>query len=180
MSDSLWPHELQHSRLPSPLSCPQSLLKLMSIESVIPSTISSSVIPFSSFPQSFLASGSFPMSQLFASGGQRIGASPSASVLPVNIQRQFPLGFTGLISLLSKGLSRVFNTTVWKHQHSVFFRVHLSYLYMTTGKIIPLTIQILVNEVISLLFNMLSMFVIVLFPRNKCLLKYVGIRIILF
>ena len=65
-------------------------------------------------------------------------------------------------------------------QHSVLFRVHLSHLYMTTGKIIPLTIQILVNEVMSLLFNMLSMFVIALFPRNKCLLKYVGMRIILF
>ena len=83
---------------------------------------------------------------------------PSASVLPVNIQRQFPLGFSGLISLLSKGLSRVFNTTVWKHQHSVFFRVHLSHLYMTTGKTIALTIQTFVSRVMSLLFNMLSRF----------------------
>ena len=85
-------------------------------------TISSSVIPFSSCLQSFPTSGSFPMSQLFASGGQRIGASASASVLPMNIQGWFLLGLTGLISLLSKGLSRVFsNTTVQKHQ---FFGTH--------------------------------------------------------
>ena len=80
-------------------------------------TISSSVAPFSSSSQSFPASGSFPMSQLFASGGQSIGASASASLLPRHIQGWFPLGLTGLISLLSKGLSRVFfNTTVQKHQ----------------------------------------------------------------
>jgi len=92
----------------------QSLLKLMSIESVMTS-ISSSVIPFLFYLQSFPASGSFPVSQLFASSGRSIGAS--ASVLPVNIQDWFPLGLTGLISLLSKGLSTVFsNTTVWKHQ----------------------------------------------------------------
>ena len=79
--------------------------------------VSSSVAPFSSCPQSFPASGTFPMSQLFASGGQSNGASASASVLPVHIQGWFPLRLTSLISLLSKGLSRVFfNTTVWKHQ----------------------------------------------------------------
>ena len=82
-------------------------------------TISSSVVPFSSCPQSFPASGSSPMSPLFASGGQSIGASPSASVLPVNIPGWFPLGLTGLISLLSVRLSRVFSsTTAWKHQYS--------------------------------------------------------------
>ena len=80
-------------------------------------TISSSVAPFSSYPQSFPASGSFPMSWLFVSGGQSIGTLTSASVLPLNIQGWFPLGLTDLISLLSKGLSRVFsNTTVWKRQ----------------------------------------------------------------
>ena len=95
----------------------QSLLKLMSIESMIHPTISSSVVPFSSCPQSFPASGSFPMSQFFASGGQSIRVSASASVIPVNIQDWFPLGWTGLISLQSKGLSTVFsNTTVQKHQ----------------------------------------------------------------
>ena len=95
----------------------QSLLKLMSIELWCHPIISSSVIPFSSCLQSFLASGSFPMSQLFASGGQSTGVSASASVLPMNIQDWFPLGWTGWISLLFKGLSRVFsNTTVQKHQ----------------------------------------------------------------
>ena len=87
-------------------------------------TISSSVIPFSSCPQSSQASGSFQMRQLFASGGQSIGVSASASVLPMNIQDWFPLGWTGWISLLSKGLSRVFsNTTVQKHQ---FFGAQLT------------------------------------------------------
>ena len=95
----------------------QSLLKLMCVESVMPSKISSSVVPFSSCLQSFPASGSFQMSQLFASGGQSIGASASASVLPMNIQDWFPLGLTSLNFLPSTGLSRVFsNTTVQKHQ----------------------------------------------------------------
>ena len=102
----------------------QSLLKLMSIESVMPTNISSSVVPFSSSLQSFPASGSFPMSQLFVSGGQSIGASASASVLLLTIQDWFPLGWTGLISLQSKGLSRVFsNTAVQKRQ---FFGAELS------------------------------------------------------
>ena len=101
----------------------QSLLKLMSIESVMPSTTSSSVIPFSRL-QSFPASRSFPMSQRFASGGQSIGVSTSASVLPMNIQDWFPLGLSGWTFLQSKGLSRVFsNITVEKHQ---FFGAHLS------------------------------------------------------
>ena len=96
----------------------------MPIESVMPSAISSSVIPFSSCPQSFPASGSFPMSQLFASGGQIIGVSASASGLPLNTQDWSPLGWTGWISSQSKGLLRVFsNTTVQKHQ---FFSTQLS------------------------------------------------------
>ena len=100
-----------------------SLLKLRSIKLVMPSNISSSVVPFSSCLQSFPAPDSFPMSQLFTSGGQSIGVSPSASVFPMNVQDQFPLGFTGLI-LLSEALSRVFsNTTVKKHQ---FFGTQLS------------------------------------------------------
>ena len=93
-----------------------SLLKLMSIESVMLSNISSSDAIFSSCPRSFPTSASFPVSQFFASGGPSTGASASASVLPVNIQGWFPLGLTGLISLLSKGLSRVFSSTI----HSVF------------------------------------------------------------
>ena len=95
----------------------RSSLKLTSIESVMPSSLSSSVGPFSSCPQSLPASESFPMSQLFAWGGQSTGVSASASVLPMNIQDWFPLGWNSWIPLLSKGLSRVFsNTTVQKHQ----------------------------------------------------------------
>ena len=94
----------------------RSLLKLMSIESLMPSNNLILVIPFSSCLQSFPASGSFPVSQFFASGGQRFGVSASASILPMNIQGWFPLGWTGLISLLSRGLSRVFsNIAVQKH-----------------------------------------------------------------
>ena len=98
------------------LTISQSLPKFMPLNRCCHPTISSSVIPFSSCPQSFPALGSFSVSRLFASGGQSIGASASVSVLPMNIQGWFPLGLTGLISLESKGLSRVFNTTVWKHQ----------------------------------------------------------------
>ena len=117
MSDSLWPHGLQHARLscssPSPGACSNPC---PSNQWCHP-TISSSVVPFSSCLQSFPASGSFLMSQLFTSDGRRIGASASASVLPKNIEGWFPLGLTGLISLQSKGLLRVFsNTTVQKHQ----------------------------------------------------------------
>ena len=94
----------------------QNLLKLMSIESVTPFNHLILWCPFSSCPQSFPSSGSFPENQLFASGGQSIGASASASVLPMNFKGWFPLGLTGLMSLLSKGLSRVFSSTIWKHQ----------------------------------------------------------------
>ena len=126
VSDSLWPHGLQHAKLRSPSST-LSLLKLMSIDDIhqwCHPTISSSVVPFSSCLQSFLASGSFLMRQFFASGGQSIGVSASASVLPTNVQDWFSLELTGWISLQSKGLSRVFSsTTVQKHQ---FFSVQLS------------------------------------------------------
>ena len=102
----------------------RSSLRLTSIESVMPSAISSSVVPFSSCPQSFPASGSFQMSQCFASGSQSTGVSASTSVLPMNTQDWSPLGWTGWISLQSKGLSKVFSsTTVQKHQ---FFSTQLS------------------------------------------------------
>ena len=136
-------------------------------------TISSSVAPFSSSPQSFPASGSFPMSWLFASGDQSIGAS--VSVLPMNIQGWFPLGLTGLISLLEKGVFS--NTTVWKHQFfwcSAYFKVQLPHLYMTTGKTVALTIQTFEGKVMSLLFNMLSGFVIAFLPRNKSFKNYLA------
>ena len=116
---------LQHFRFPCPFTNSRSLLKLMSMELVMPSNhISSSVVLFSSCPKSFPASGSFLTSLFFASGGQSIGSSASASVLPMNIQDRFPLGWSGWISSQSKGLSRVFpNNTVQKHQ---FFSAQLS------------------------------------------------------
>ena len=133
---------LQHARLPCPSptarahsnSCPSSRW--------CHPTISSSVVPFSSHFQSFPASGSSPMNQLFPSGGRSIGVSASTSVLPMNIQDWFPLGFTGWIFLLSNWLSRVFSsTTVQKASilwRSAFFIVQLSHPYMTTGKTIAL------------------------------------------
>ena len=133
---------------------------------------SSSVTPFSSCPQSFPAWGSFPMNWLLTSGGQSIGASPSASVLPMNIQGWSPLGLTGLISLLSKGLKSLLQhqsskaSVLWS---SAFFMAQLSQPYMTTGKTIALAIQSFVYKVMSLLFNMLSRFVITFLSMNKCL-----------
>ena len=117
VSDSLRPHEPQHARPPCPSPTPGVYSNSCPLSRWCHPTISSSIVPFFSCPQSFLASGSFPMSQLFISGGQSFGVSASASVSPMNIQDRFPLGLTGWISLQSKGLSRDFsNTTVQKHQ----------------------------------------------------------------
>ena len=117
MSNSLQPHELQHARLPCPSQTPRACPNSCPLSRWCHPTISSSLIPFSSCLQSFPASGSFPMSHFFASGGQSIGVSALASVLPMNTQDLSPLGRTGWISLQSKGLSRVFsNTIVQKHQ----------------------------------------------------------------
>ena len=122
---------------------------------------------FSYCLQSFLVSGSFPISQLFASGGQSIGASASASVLPMNIQDWFPIELTGLISLQSKGLSRVFSrSTVWKYQFfgaqpSLWSNSHIrTWLLEKPIKAIVLTTWTFASKVMSLLFNMLSRFVI--------------------
>ena len=124
MSDSLWPHESQHARPPCPSPTPRVYPNPCPSSRWCHPSISSSVIPFSSCPQSFPASESFPMIQLLASGGQNIGVSASTSVLPMNTQDWSPLGWTSWISLQSKGLSRVFsNTTVQKHQ---FFGTHTS------------------------------------------------------
>ena len=124
VSNSLRPHELQHARPPCPLPTPGVYPNSSPLSRWCHPTTSSSVVPFSSRTQSFPVSGSFRMSQLFASGGQSIGVSASTSVLPMNTQDWSPLGWTGWISLQSKGLSRVFfNTTVQKHQ---FFSAQLS------------------------------------------------------
>ena len=172
--DSLWPHESQHARPPCPTPTPRVYSNSCPSSWWYYPAISSSVIPFSSHPQPFPASRSFPMSQLFISGDQNIEVSASASVLPKNTQDWSPLGWTGWISLQSKGLSRVFsNTTVQKAsilQCSAFFTVQLSHPYMTTGKTITLTRWTFVGKVMSLLFNMLSTLVITFLPRSKHLL----------
>ena len=149
---TLLPHGLQHARFPCPSlsprvcsnSCPSSWWCYL--------TISSSVAPFSFCFHSFPALRSFPMSQFFTSGDQSTGAS--TLVLPMNIQRWFPLELTGFIFLQSKGLLRVFcSITVWKHQRSsAFFIVQLSHPYMTTGKTIALIRWTFVGNVMSLLF----------------------------
>ena len=128
VSDSLRPHESQHTRSPCPSPTPRVHSNPCPLNQWCHPTISSSVIPFSSCPQSFPASGSFQMSQLFASGVQSIGVSSSTSVLPVNTQEWSPLGWTGWISLQSEGLSRVFsNTTVQKHR---FFCTQFSFFFL--------------------------------------------------
>ena len=155
MSDSLQTHGLQHARLPCPSPTPRACSNSCPLSWWCHPTISSSVVHFSCL-QSFPASGSFQMSPFFPSGGQSIGVSASALVLPMNIQDWFPLGWTGWISLQSKGLSRVFNTTVQKHQFfgaKLFFIVQLSHPYMTTGKTIALTRRTFVGKVIPLLFK---------------------------
>ena len=124
MSNSLWSHGLQHAWPPCPSPSPRACSNPCPLSQRCHPTISSSVVPFSSCLQSFPASGSFQMSQLFTSGGQNIGVSASTSVLLMNTQDWSPLGWTGWISLQSKGLSGVFsNTTVQKHQ---FFCAQLS------------------------------------------------------
>ena len=164
-------HGLYHARLPCPslshrvCSCP--------LGQWCHPTISSSVAPFSSCLQSFPASGSFPMSWLFTSGGQSIGASALASVLLMTNQGWFPLAWTGLISLQSKGLSRVLlhhslKTSIL--QCSAFFMVQLSHPSVTTGKIIALIRLTFVSKVMSLLFNITSRFVIAFLPGSKHLL----------
>ena len=113
MSDSLPPHGPQHARLPCPSPAPGACSNLCPSVWWCHPIIASSVVPFSSCPQSFPASGSFPVTEFFSSGGQSIGASAPASVLPMNIQSWFPVRLTGLISLQSKGLSRVFSSIKW-------------------------------------------------------------------
>ena len=130
MSDSLWPHELQHARPPCSSPTPRVHPNLCPLSQWHHPTNSSSVVPFSSCHQSFPASVSFQMSQLFTSGGQSIGLSASTSVLPMNTQDWSPLEWTGWISLQSKGLSRVFSTPQFKSINSFA----LSPLYNPTLK----------------------------------------------
>ena len=152
-----------------------SLLRLMSIESVRPSNHLILCRPLLLPPSIFPSIRVFTNESVLHMGGQSIGVSASTSVLPVNIQDWFHLGWTGWISLQSKGLSRVFsNTTVQKHQffggQLAFFVVQISHPYTTTGKTIALTRWTFVGKIMSLLFNMLSRLLIAFLPRNKCLL----------
>ena len=128
VSDSLWPHELQHTRPPCPSPTPGVYPNPCPSSWWCHPTISSSVVPFSCCPQSFPESGSVPMSQIFASGSQSIGVLASTSVLPMNTQDWSPLGWTGWISLQSKGLSRVFSKSQLKSINSSV----LSFLYCPT------------------------------------------------
>ena len=138
VSDSLRPHGLQHTSPPCPLPTPEVYPNSCPLSGWCHPTISSSVIPLSSCLQSFPASGSFQMSQFLTSGGQSTGVSASASDLPMNIQDWSPLGWTGWISLQSKGLSKSLlqhhNSKASVLQCSTFFMVQLSHLSMTTGK----------------------------------------------
>ena len=164
MSDSLWPHGLQHNRLACTSLSLQSLLKLMAVESMMPFKYIILVTPFSSCPQSFPASGSFPMSQLYASGGQSIRASALASVLPMNTQNWLALRLTDLISVLGtlKSLLQHHSPKASFLWHSAFFVVQLSHPHMTTGKSIAFTRWTFVGRMTSL-----SRFVIAFLPRSK-------------
>ena len=188
MSDSLWPHGLQHTRLPCPSPVTGAYSNSCPLSRWCHPTISPSVVPFSCL-QSFPASGLCPVSQFFVSGGQSIGVSASASVLPMNIQDWFPLEWTGWISLQSKDsqqssprpqfesinsnsenyckINHKISTKASVLWHSAFFIVQLSHPYMTTAKNIVWTRQTFVGKVMSLLFNMLSMLVITFLPRKS-------------
>ena len=171
MSNSLQPHELQHDRPPCPSPTPGVYQNPCPLSWWCHPTISSPVVPFSSCLQSFPASESFPVSQLFASGGQSIGVSASTSVLPMNTQDWSPLGWTGWTSLQSKGLSRVFsNSTVQKHQFLGLQPSLWSNSHIHTWLLENHSFDYFAGKVMSLLFNMLPRFVIAFLPRSKRLL----------
>ena len=173
VSDSLQPHGLQHTRLPCPSPTHGAYSNSCPSRQWCHSTISSSIVPFSSHLQSFPALGSFPRRQFFASGGQSIGAS--ASVSPSN-------AYSGLISFRTDwsdllAVQGTLNSLLQHHSSkasilwcSTFFIVQLSHIYMNTGKTVALTRRTFVGKVMSLLYNMLSRLVIAFIPRSKCLL----------
>ena len=155
VSDSLWLHGLQHTRIPCPSPTPRVYANSCPLSQWCHPTISSSVVPFSCL-QSFPASGSFPVSQFFTSGGQSIGVSASTSVLPMNIQNWFPLGWTGWISAVQGTLKSLLQHHSSKASillHSAFFLAQFSHPSVITGKTMALTRQIFVSKVMSLLFN---------------------------
>ena len=173
VSDSLWPHEPQHTRAPCPSPTPGVHSNSCPSSQWCHPTIPSSVVPFSSCPQSFPTSGSFQMSQLFASGGQSIGVSASTSVLPMNTQDWSPLGWTGWISLQSEGLSKESSPTLqFKSINSSVFSIFYGptvtsihdYWKNHRFDYMDLCLQSHISA-----FNRLSGFVIVFLPRSKCL-----------
>ena len=171
MSSSLRPRGLQHARFPCPSPTPRIYPNSCPLSQWCDPTISSSVVLFSSRLQSFLASGSFPVSQFFASGGQSIGVSASASVLPMNT-KDWPPFWLDLLAVWGtlQSLLQHHSSKASILQCSVFFIVWLSHPYMTTGKTIVLTRLDFVSKVMSLLFNKLSKLFITFLPRSKCLL----------
>ena len=155
VSNSLWLHGLLHTRIPCPSPTPRVYANSCPLSQWCHPTISSSVVPFSCL-QSFPASGSFPVSQFFTSGGQSIGVSASTSVLPMNIQNWFPLGWTGWISAVQGTLKSLLQHHSSKASillHSAFFIAQFSHPSVITGKTMALTRQIFVSKVMSLLFN---------------------------
>ena len=169
----LRPHESQHARPPCPLPSPRLQSNSRPLSRWCHSDISSSVFPYSSCPRSLSASESFPISQLFAWGGQSIGVSALTSFLPKKSQGWSPSEWTGWISLRSKGLLSLLQHHSSKasvFQHSSFFTIQLSHPYMTRGTTIVLTRWTFVGKVMSLLFNMLSRLLITFLARSKRLL----------
>ena len=171
MSDSLRPHELQHARPPCPSPTPRVHPNPCPSSRWCHPAISSSVVTFSSCPQSLPASRSFPVSQLFAWGGQSIGVSASTSVLPMNTQ-DFRMDWLDLLAVQGtlKSLLQHHSSKASILRHSALFIVQLSHPYMTTGKTIALTRWTFVDKVMSLLFNLLSRLVTTFLPRSKHLL----------
>ena len=175
MSDSLWPHGLQYARPLYTSPTPGVYSNSWSLSLWCPPTISSSVIPFPSHLQSFPATGSFQMSQLFISGSQSIGDSASTSVLPVNTQDwsiSFRMDWVDLLAVQGtlKSLLQHHSSKASILRCSAFFVVQLSHPYVTTGKTIAFTRLTFVDKVMSLLFNMLPRLVIAFLPRSKHLL----------
>ena len=167
VSNSLWPHESQHTRPPCPSSTPGVHSDPRPSSQWCHPAISSSVIPFSSCPQSLPASESFPMSQLFVWGGQSTGVSASASLLPkIPGLIFFKMDWLDLLAAQGtlKSLLQHHSSKASILLHSTFFTVQLSHPYMTTGKTIALTRQTFVGKIMSLLFNMLSRLVITFLP----------------
>ena len=174
MSDSLRPHELQHARPPCPSPSPRVHSDSRPSSWWCHPAISSSVVPFSSCLQSLLASESFPMSQLFAWGGQSTGASPFSIIPSKEIPGliSFRMDWLDLLAVQGtlKSLLQHHSSEASILQCSAFFTAQLSHPHMTTGKTIALTRRIFVGKVMSLLLNMLSRLVITFLPRSKCLL----------